>query len=167
MRYCVPDAVLIIDIGGQDSKFIHLDNSGHVQHFAMNDRCAAGTGRFLEVVATRLGLELEEFGRLAGASNSTAIISSMCVVFAETEIISLMAEGVEIADIASGVMHAIASRVVAMAGCNIKAPIVFTGGVALIPGMSNVISKVSCKSVCVSPSAQITAALGAAILAAK
>ncbi len=167
IKHFMPDAVSIIDIGGQDSKYIQLDPNGNVHNFAMNDRCAAGTGRFLEVVATRLDLELEAFGNLAAASKSAAIISSMCVVFAETEIVSLLAEGVAAADIASGVMRAIASRVVAMAGGNVSEPIVFTGGVALVPGMAEAIEAVSSKSVCIAPSAQLTAALGAAIIAAK
>ena len=167
VKFSVPEAVSIIDIGGQDSKYIQLDKNGSVHNFAMNDRCAAGTGRFLEVVATRLELELDAFGILASSSKNTAIISSMCVVFAETEIVSLLAEGIEPADIASGVMHAIASRVIAMAGGDMAAPIVFTGGVALVPNMVDSIAKVSNKPVVVAPSAQMTAALGAAILAAK
>ena len=83
----------VIDIGGQDSKLIWLGEEAVVSEFAMNDRCAAGTGRFLEVLAVRLGVRLDCLGELAGRSREPAAISSMCVVFAETEIIGLLASG--------------------------------------------------------------------------
>ncbi len=88
-----PEARTIVEIGGQDSKVIHLDGTGHVRDFAMNDRCAAGTGRFLEVVAEKLEVPLSDLGQLAAGSSSPAAISSMCVVIAETEIIGLLAGG--------------------------------------------------------------------------
>ena len=93
VRHLVPAARTIIDIGGQDSKLLRLDGDGRVRDFAMNDRCAAGTGRFLEVLATRLGVPLGDLGPMAARSRSPAAISSMCVVFAETEIIGLLASG--------------------------------------------------------------------------
>ena len=101
----------------------------------MNDRCAAGTGRFLEVVATRLGVRLACLGRWPSRSRTPATISSMCVVFAETEIVGLLASGAAPEDIVAGVQASIAARVTAMAGREFAEPIVFTGGVALVPGM--------------------------------
>ena len=135
VRHRTPAARSVIDIGGQDSKFLRLDPGGVVQDFVMNDRCAAGTGRFLEVVATRLGVRLRSLGEMAESSRQPALISSMCVVFAETEIVGLLASGILPEDIVAGVQAAIATRVAAMAGRNASAPIVFTGGVALVPGM--------------------------------
>ncbi len=133
----------------------------------MNDRCAAGTGRFLEVVATRLGVKLESLGDMAGRSEKPAMISSMCVVFAETEIVGLLASGMKSEDIVAGVQAAIAARVSAMAGRNVTAPVVFTGGVALVPGMDLALETVLGQPISIVPNPQTTAALGAAMLAAR
>jgi predicted CoA-substrate-specific enzyme activase len=133
----------------------------------MNDRCAAGTGRFLEVLATRLSVKLSGLGELADRSRRPATISSMCVVFAETEIIGLLASGVASEDIVAGVQAAIATRVVAMAGRNLPEPIVFTGGVALVPGMQAALESALGRPVVVAPEPQLTCALGAAILASE
>lgn len=165
VSWLVPEAQTIIDIGGQDSKLVRLDKSGKVRDFAMNDRCAAGTGRFLEVVAERLGVEFESLGALAAKSKKPAVISNMCVVFAETEITGLLAAGKAREDIVAGVQSSIASRVAAMAGRNIDLPIIFTGGVALISGMDTALQSALKQNVSVSPEAQMTGALGAAILA--
>ncbi|MBN2181051.1 MAG: 2-hydroxyglutaryl-CoA dehydratase [Sedimentisphaerales bacterium] len=161
----VPDAMTVIDIGGQDSKLLKLDGSGKVRDFAMNDRCAAGTGRFLEVVAQRLGVEPESLGKIAAKSKNPAAISSMCVVFAETEIVGLLASGTSRQDIVAGVQAAIAARIVGMAGRKVKPPIVFTGGVALIPGMDAAMKTALGQDVKISPQPQFTGALGAAIIA--
>ena len=165
VRQFVPEAMTIIDIGGQDSKLLRLDTTGKVRDFAMNDRCAARTGRFLEVVAERLGVPLESLGQMAAKSRNPAAISSMCVVFAETEIIGLLTAGKAREDIVAGVQAAIANRVVAMAGRNIDLPIIFTGGVAMISGMAAALQSAIGKTVTVSPDPQMTGALGAAILA--
>ncbi|HUV65281.1 MAG TPA: acyl-CoA dehydratase activase [Sedimentisphaerales bacterium] len=162
----MPTARTVIDIGGQDSKLVRLDGSGKVRDFAMNDRCAAGTGRFLEVTAVRLGVELDTLGKLAAGSRRPAAISSMCVVFAETEITGLLACGTGREDIVAGVQAAIASRIVAMAGRNIEPPIVFTGGVAMVSGMAAALQTALGQTVTVAPQPQMTGALGAAILAA-
>ena len=162
-----PQARTIVEIGGQDSKIIHLDDSGHVRDFAMNDRCAAGTGRFLEVVADKLEVPLSALGELAASSTSPAVISSMCVVFAETEIIGLLAAGAESANIVAGVQHAITSRVAAMVGAKARAPIIFTGGVALAPGMALALSTSLDAEVQIAEAPQMTGALGAAILASQ
>jgi len=167
VHHMAPAARTIIEIGGQDSKFITLEDGGRVRDFAMNDRCAAGSGRFLEVVAARLGVDLSTLGELSRDSRQAAIISSMCVVFAETEIIGLLAEGVAAADIAAGVQNAIALRVAALAGRSITAPVCFTGGVALQSGMVRALATALSCAVCVSPLAQYTGALGAAILAGR
>ena len=165
VRHVIPEARTIIEIGGQDSKVVRLKESGTVQDFNMNDRCAAGTGRFLEVVAARLGVGLPALGGMAHQSSRAAAISSMCVVFAETEIIGLLASGVKAEDIAAGVQAAIASRVASMAGRAIQAPVAFTGGVALIPGMAAALEKVVRHPLTVPPDPQMTGALGAALLA--
>ena len=167
VRHLTPDARTVIDIGGQDSKLVRLDSSGRVRDFAMNDRCAAGTGRFLEVVADRLGLSLGDLGPMAARSHSPAAISSMCVVFAETEIIGLLAGGRACEDIVAGVQTAIAARIVAMAGRNVEPPIVFTGGVARISGMETALQTALGRPVAISPEPQMTGALGAALLARR
>jgi len=162
-----PEAKTVIDIGGQDSKLLRLDGGGKVRDFAMNDRCAAGTGRFLEVVAQRLGVKLDALGAMAAESRSPAAISSMCVVFAETEITGLLASGAASEDIVAGVQTAIAERIVAMAGRNAEPPVVFTGGVAMVSGMDAALQAVLGQNVMVSPDPQMTGALGAAILASN
>ena len=167
VHHLVPEVRTIVEIGGQDSKFITLENGGRVRDFSMNDRCAAGSGRFLEVVAARLGVDLSTLGELSRHSRQAALISSMCVVFAETEIIGLLAEGVAPADIAAGVQNAIASRAVAMAGRSVIDPVYFTGGVALQSGMVRALEGALSCPVRVAPLPQYTGALGAAILAEK
>jgi predicted CoA-substrate-specific enzyme activase len=167
VRHVAGHARSIVEIGGQDSKVIRLDADGRVRDFSMNDRCAAGTGRFLEMVALRLGTGLSALGDLSRESGNPAIISSTCVVFAETEIIGLLSEGVAPADIAAGVQQAIASRVVGMAGRALEAPVVFTGGVALQPGMVRALEESLGLRVQVAERPQFTGALGAAVLAGE
>jgi predicted CoA-substrate-specific enzyme activase len=167
VRRVAPEAMTVIEIGGQDSKVIRLDENGLVQDFMMNDRCAAGTGRFLEVVAARLEIGLDALGDLASRSSRPAAISSMCVVFAETEIIGLLASGNSPADIVAGVQNAIARRLAAMAGRKIAEPVAFTGGVAMLPGMARALEEVLERPVGVAPTPQFTGALGAAILASR
>ncbi len=167
VHHLLPDARTIVEIGGQDSKFITLENGGRVRDFSMNDRCAAGSGRFLEVVAARLGVDLATLGDLSRHSHQAALISSMCVVFAETEIIGLLAEGVAPADIAAGVQNAIALRVATLAGRTLAPPVCFTGGVALQSGMVRALETALACPVLVSPRPQYTGALGAAILASR
>jgi predicted CoA-substrate-specific enzyme activase len=162
-----PEACAIIEIGGQDSKVISLEDGGRVRDFSMNDRCAAGSGRFLEVVASRLGVDLPTLGELSRQSRNPALISSMCVVFAETEIVGLLAQGVPAADVAAGVQKAIAARVLALAGRQAQPPICFTGGVALQAGMVRALEEALACPVRVAPHPQFTGALGAAILAGR
>lgn len=167
VRHHVPDAATVIDIGGQDSKLIRMNGDGKVRDFVMNDRCAAGTGRFLEVVSQRLDVPLEELGAYAEKSQTPAQISSMCVVFAETEIVGLLANGQSRENIIAGVQRSIAKRLVAMGGNDIAAPVVFTGGVALVSGMKDVFEELLGEAVGLCPQPQFTGALGAAILAAR
>ena len=167
VRHVVPAAATVVEIGGQDSKLLRIGPEGTVRDFAMNDRCAAGTGRFLEVVASRLDAGLEGLGKLAREAEAPAPISSMCVVFAETEIIGLLASGAAPADIVAGVQKSIASRVAAMAGLRIEAPVVFTGGVALVSGMAEALGAALGSPVEVAPDPQTTGALGAAIIASR
>lgn len=162
----IPNAATIIEIGGQDSKWIRLDGNGSVRDFSMNDRCAAGTGCFLEMVARRLSVPLERLGELAKQSQNRANISSMCVVFAETEIIGLLASGVAAEDIVAGVQTSIAKRIMSLAGRDLTEPLVFTGGVALIPGMREALETVLNRRITIPPSPQLTGALGAALIAA-
>jgi len=167
VMHTLPTAATIIDIGGQDSKLIRMDKDGKVRDFVMNDRCAAGTGRFLEVVSQRLDVPLEQLGPCAQKSTQPAHISSMCVVFAETEIVGLLANGQSRENIIAGVQKSIAKRLVAMAGNDIAAPIVFTGGVALVSGMKETFSNLLEESITLCSHPQFTGALGAAILAAR
>jgi len=167
VAHVTANARTVIDIGGQDSKLLRLSTDGRVTDFVMNDRCAAGTGRFLEVVATRLGVRLASLGDMAQRSHMPAIISSMCVVFAETEIVGLLAQKIAPEDIVAGVQAAVAARVTAMAGREVAGPIVFTGGVALVPGMDVALRTALGNNVLVAPTPQLTCALGAAILACE
>ena len=165
VHHVAPDARTIIEIGGQDSKVIHLEAGGRVRDFAMNDRCAAGTGRFLEMVTFRLGVDWEKLAELGRDSKKPALISNMCVVFAETEIIGLLAEGTPVSDVVAGVQNAIATRVMALAGRSAVPPVYFTGCVALQPGMTRALAEVLSCSLRVAPQPQFTGALGAALLA--
>ncbi len=131
-----PGCRTIIDIGGQDSKVILLTPAGAVQEFVMNDRCAAGTGSFLEFIARALGVPIEKFGELSQCSQQPVLLSSLCVVMAESEILSLVAADVRQEDIIAGLHQALATRVVNMARRLTVIPdVVFTGGTALNEGM--------------------------------
>lgn len=167
VSHLLPGTRTVIEVGGQDSKALHLDGRGVVRDFAMNDRCAAGSGRFLEVLAGRLGVSLRALGELTSLSRRPAPINSTCVVFAETEITGLLATGAAPADIAAGVLASIAARVATMAGGKLTSPIVLTGGVALVPGMAWALTQSLGEPVSVAPDPQFTGALGAALLAAE
>jgi predicted CoA-substrate-specific enzyme activase len=164
-----PGAGLVIDIGGQDSKAILLGNgSGAFADFEMNDRCAAGTGRFLEVMAGRLGFSLEEFGRAACEAGETIALNSMCTVFAESEVISLVAAGRDRASIARGLHASIADRVYPLAArFDPPGDILMAGGVALNPCLVDLLSKKLGRSVIVPENPQIVTAVGAALAAAN
>ena len=167
VHFLHPATAAVIDIGGQDSKFILLEREGRVVDFAMNDRCAAGTGRFLEVVATRLGVPIALLGEAAKAADKPAAISSTCVVFAESEMIGLLAAGERPENIVAGVCASIACRVAAMAGRIPEGDIVFTGGVARIAGMDAALAAALKHPVSLASDPCMTGAIGAAILASR
>lgn len=153
----------IIDIGGQDSKIISV-NDGKVIEFLMNDKCAAGTGKFLEYTAKALEVPIEEMGNLALASKEPAGITSMCTVFAESEVISLRARGFKKEDIAAGLTESISRRVAVMVRqVGLKQNVVFVGGVAKNAGIKAALEKELSLSIYVPPEPQITGALGAAL----
>jgi predicted CoA-substrate-specific enzyme activase len=160
-----PKTQSVIDIGGQDSKVMKILN-GKVIDFQMNDKCAAGTGRFLEVMANALDVPIQELGSVALSSSSPEKVSSTCTVFAESEVISLFAQGAKKEDIAMGIHISIAKRVGAMAKrINVQAPIVFCGGVAWNSAVKKALENELGNPLLVPENPQITGALGAAILA--
>ncbi|MBT8373816.1 MAG: 2-hydroxyglutaryl-CoA dehydratase [Deltaproteobacteria bacterium] len=163
-----PSVRSIIDIGGQDSKAIVIDENGSVKDFAMNDKCAAGTGRFLEVMARAMEINLNDFGEFSLQAENPSKISSLCTVFAESEVISLISAGEKRENIIAGIHQSISSRVMAMAGrIGITAPIMMTGGVAKNIGVVRAIEKKSGKKIEISQKAQVAGAIGAAIVATK
>ncbi|HUN53600.1 MAG TPA: acyl-CoA dehydratase activase [Smithella sp.] len=158
----------IIDIGGQDSKAILLFDNGKVKNFIMNDKCAAGTGRFLEVMARALEVNLDDFGAMSIKSKQPSKISSLCTVFAESEVISLIAKGEQRQDIIAGIHESIAARISSMVGrVGLKEPVMVTGGVARNVGVIHALEKKLGMKIEVSPYAQENGAIGAAILAAS
>lgn len=130
-----PDVRLAIDIGGQDAKGLKIDR-GKLMEFTMSDKCAAGTGRFLEIIAKTLGLKIDELGEISLKSANKLSISSTCTVFAQQEVIARLSEGIPVEDIVAGIHDAIASRVVRMVDhLGIEPDVVFTGGVAKNAGV--------------------------------
>lgn len=165
-HYLFPETRMVIDIGGQDSKVISLDREGRVIDFIMNDKCAAGTGRFLEVMAQALEIDLNQLGPVSLKHKKSVVISSMCTVFAESEVISLIAEGYLKEDILNGLHQAIASRVSAMAqSLRVENMVTLSGGVAKNTGVVKALEQNLKVKVKVPPEPQIIAALGAAICA--
>ena len=162
-----PGTGVVLDIGGQDSKVISTAPDGSVQDFLMNDKCAAGTGRFLQVLSGILGMELAELGEAAGRGKPAAI-SSMCAVFAETEIIGLLARGTPPADIAAGVFRSIARRMRGLAArIPLRGECTFTGGLATSPSFSRLLSEELGVPVNVPEYPQLVGAIGAALIAAR
>jgi (R)-2-hydroxyacyl-CoA dehydratese activating ATPase len=161
-----PTVRSVIDIGGQDSKVILLNEKGRVSDFAMNDKCAAGTGRFLEVMARALEIELEYFGEMSLEAQTPSQISSLCTVFAESEVISLIAKGEKRANIVAGIHDAIGARVASMAKrVKIVAPVMMTGGVAKNKGLVKALENRLKQEILIAESAQVVGAIGAALLA--
>jgi predicted CoA-substrate-specific enzyme activase len=159
-----PTVRTVIDIGGQDSKAIKLAN-GKVVNFIMNDKCAAGTGRFLEVIAETLGLGLEEMSRLSLTAKKKERISSTCTIFAEQEVVSRLAEGAAIEDIVAGLFESIASRVYSMAErLKVEKDVVITGGGAKSIGLVKAFEEKMGFPLLVPPEPLLTGAIGAALL---
>jgi predicted CoA-substrate-specific enzyme activase len=166
VNFLIPAARTVIDIGGQDSKVIGVREDGTVSDFIMNDKCAAGTGRFLEVMAVVLGLDIEEMGPISMTSNEPCHISSTCTIFAETEMVSLRADGRTREDLVAGIHRAVAARVGVMGRTvGYREQVVFTGGVAKNIGVKNSLESGIGLPILVPEEPQIIGALGAALLA--
>lgn len=156
----------IIDIGGQDSKVIGLDDKGNVSTFVMNDKCAAGTGRFLEVMAKVLDIGIDQMGPISLLGEDPCQISSTCTVFAETEMVSLRSEGKSRENILAGIHKAMAHRIAIMGNSvGFKKDVAFTGGVAMNVGMKKALEDEIELEILIPEQPQIMGALGAAILA--
>ena len=139
--HIMPSARMVIDIGGQDAKATRMDEHGNIARYIYNDKCASGTGRFLEVMAEALEVPLAEMGETGERSTEKLGISNQCVIFAETEVISLVNEGKEIADIVNALHHAMARRVASLAkSIEIDQDVVMTGGVAKNSGVFNALA---------------------------
>lgn len=166
IHFLYPQVRTVIDIGGQDSKVIAVSPKGKPSDFQMNDKCAAGTGRFLEVMARALQLELTELGVMSARSKNQVVVSSMCTVFAESEVITLVAEGAAREDIVAGLHRAIAKRVGAMVKrVGVVPPIAFAGGVAKNAGVRRALEQELGESLIIPDEPQIIGALGAALIA--
>ncbi|NWF54479.1 MAG: 2-hydroxyglutaryl-CoA dehydratase [Syntrophaceae bacterium] len=161
-----PQTRTVIDIGGQDSKVIRLDPRGRNVDFQMNDKCAAGTGRFLEVMAHALEVRVEELGKLSLVAPRTIKISSMCTVFAESEVVSLIADNQPKEVIIRGLHDSIADRILGMVNrVGIEEEVTLTGGVAKNEGVVRALEDRLGVKMFVPPEPQIIGALGAALLA--
>jgi (R)-2-hydroxyacyl-CoA dehydratese activating ATPase len=167
-RRLFPETRTILDIGGQDSKAIALNSDGKVIKFEMNDRCAAGTGKFLEIMALTLGYDIDNFGLEALAANGNININSLCTVFAESEVTSLLAKGARRQEIALALHESVMRRAVGMLKrVSEEEPILFGGGVAKNPCIHKLLEKSLNRKITVPENPQMVGALGAAILAAE
>jgi predicted CoA-substrate-specific enzyme activase len=164
-RQLFPGCRTVIDIGGQDTKVISLAEDGTVTNFEMNDRCAAGTGRFLEIMAKALGYEMESFGYTCNSEETGTIkINSLCTVFAESEVISLISKGEKREVIAAALHESIVSKVVALIRrIEVKDDIVFTGGCAKNPTLKRMLESCLQRKIYVHDNPHMLAALGAAL----
>jgi predicted CoA-substrate-specific enzyme activase len=167
-RYFFPRCRTVLDVGGQDSKVISLDVSGKVANFQMNDKCAAGTGRFLEIMAASLGIQLSEFGDTALQGSEDIKVTSMCTVFAESEVVSLKNHGASPRDIARAVHLSVVERLIAMLHrVGFGDSVVFTGGVARNRAVAQLLRDKLEIAVLVPEEPDIAGALGAALYAAQ
>jgi len=160
----LPEAKTIIDIGGQDCKGIKIDN-GRPIDFVMNDKCAAGTGRFLEVIAEALGITMEEMGDIALKGKHPAKISNICTVFAGQEVVARLAEGVPLNDLVAGILESLANRISRMVNrLQVAEEVVITGGGAKNRGLVKALSDKLGYATVVPPEPLLTGAIGAALL---
>jgi predicted CoA-substrate-specific enzyme activase len=156
----------VLDIGGQDTKAIRVNERGDVENFTMNDKCSAGTGRFLQGAARALGIPLEELGPMALRAEKAVPISTTCTVFAESEVLSWLARGRKVEDILLGVHRSIASRSIALLRrVGIEEEVTFTGGVSRNPAMVVAVREMLGIPVNVSEESHYMGALGAALFA--
>jgi predicted CoA-substrate-specific enzyme activase len=160
-----PDIRLVIDVGGQDSKAIRVGENGRPTDFELNDKCSAGTGRFLEVMSRVLEVTIDELGPFALQSNSPSAISSTCTVFAESEVVGRIGAGENAMDIAAGAHAAMAAKISTLSRrVGVATPICVTGGVALNPAFRHYLSKQLSAELWMPNNPQLTGALGAALL---
>lgn len=163
-HFLFPSCRTILDIGGQDTKAISLDKTGRLKKFEMNDKCAAGTGRFIEIMAMALRYTLEEFGAIALAAKGSVSISSMCTVFAESEVVSMLARGAERAQVAKGIHQSIVNRSLSLLRrVSVEDDIIFAGGVAYNKCIVSILEQQLQKKVHIPSDPQIIGALGAAL----
>lgn len=168
MHLLNPEIRTILEIGGQDSKAIRIDEDGHVENFHMNDKCAAGCGRFLEVTARAMGIGLKELGEVSARSENTVRISNTCTVFAETEIVSLVAVGTPIPDIVKGVHKSIATRAISLLRTvGITGRLGMSGGVALNSGVVKSLEEALETEIYIAENPQVRGAIGAAYIAQR
>jgi len=168
IHFLLPDVRTVLDIGGQDIKVLRLNDRGGVENFVMNDKCAAGTGRFLEVMARVLNVKTEELGALSMQSTQEISISNTCTVFAESEVISKLSSGVSLPDLVAGIHSSVAKRAVALAYRNgIEREVAMSGGVALNSGIVAALTKEIKMPIQVHELSQFAGALGAAIHASR
>jgi len=162
----VPEVRMVIDIGGQDSKVIAIDQNGLVDQFAMNDRCAGGTGKFLETLARAVNVELDDMGPMALQATEYPQVSSLCATFAETEVISLLAEGQGKTEVLAGVHAALSKRISGLVNrVGLRNPLVMTGGVARNPAAVKHLEQTLGATLIIPEKPQIAGALGAALFA--
>lgn len=163
-----PEIRLLVDVGGQDSKVIRIGRDGRPEDFELNDKCSAGTGRFLEVMARVLDVSIDELGPLALQSTTPASISSTCTVFAESEVIGHIGAGENPADIAAGIHASMATKIGSLAKrVGVVKPVCATGGVALNPAFRYYLSKHLDAELWIPDMPQLTGALGAAVIALR
>lgn len=166
VHFTCPDTRTIIDIGGQDVKVIAINEQGKMLNFLMNDKCAAGTGRFLDVMANILQLNVNDLEKQAVKSKNPVRISNTCTVFAESEVISQLSQGVELSDLVAGICDSVARRVGSLAKrIGVKEKVYMSGGVAQNGGVRNSLEKVLETDIVFTKNAQLMGALGAALLA--
>ena len=168
VRHLFPQCQTVIDIGGQDSKVIQVGSNAKVLNFTMNDKCAAGTGRFLEVMAAKLEITLEELGRLSLAAQGEVAISSVCTVFAESEIVSLVARNHSVPEIVKGLHRSVVNRIMSMVhSVGPTGPYTISGGVAKNQGVVALFKEALGETPAVADEPQLVGALGAALIAKR
>jgi predicted CoA-substrate-specific enzyme activase len=166
IHHLLPSVRTIVDIGGQDAKALRLNPKGQLENFVMNDKCAAGTGKFLEVMAGRLNVNTEDLGAIDAEATEEASISSTCTVFAESEVISKLATNVKKADLVAGIHRSVAKRVAVLAFRNgVVKDVAMSGGVALNKGVVRALGQELKAEILVHADCQLAGALGAALFA--
>lgn len=166
IHFVFPDVHTVIDIGGQDAKVLSLNEKGRMMNFVMNDKCAAGTGRFLDVMANILKLDISQLEVEAAKSENPASISSTCTVFAESEVISQLAAGTNLPDLVAGICQSVATRVASLVRrAGVREKVCMSGGVARNAGVRNAMAKELGVEIAYNDMAQLMGALGASLYA--